>query len=99
MDIYGDDDTRGYWGVWDGWGKGLLPRQQEPRFFAGMSPHLGVSQVPRPLPIGLHKFLDGVAKPDAHYLFWYTPDINGNKPRWGGGVIKKLLKSPALIGE
>ena len=26
------------------------------------------------------KFLEGVAKPDAHYLCWYTPDINGNEP-------------------
>jgi hypothetical protein len=24
-----------------------------------------------------YKFLEGVAKPDAHYLCWYTPDING----------------------
>ena len=27
-----------------------------------------------------YKFLEGVAKPDAHYLCWYTPDINGNEP-------------------
>ncbi len=45
-----------------------------------MSPRLGVSQVPRPLPVGLHKFLEGGAKLDAHYLCWYTPDINGNEP-------------------
>ncbi len=24
-----------------------------------------------------YRFLEGVAKPDAHYLCWYTPDING----------------------
>jgi hypothetical protein len=24
-----------------------------------------------------YKFLEGVAKPDAHYLCWYTPDIDG----------------------
>lgn len=24
-----------------------------------------------------YKFLDGVAKPDAHSLCWYTPDVNG----------------------
>jgi hypothetical protein len=24
-----------------------------------------------------YKFIEGVAKPDAHYLCWYTPDING----------------------
>jgi hypothetical protein len=23
-----------------------------------------------------YKFLEGVAKPDLHYLCWYTPDIN-----------------------
>jgi len=22
-----------------------------------------------------YKFLEGVAKPDAHYLCWYTPDM------------------------
>jgi len=27
-----------------------------------------------------YRFLEGVAKPDAHYLCWYTPDINGNEP-------------------
>jgi len=27
-----------------------------------------------------YKFLEGVAKPDAYYLCWYTPDINGNEP-------------------
>jgi len=27
-----------------------------------------------------YKFLEGVAKPDAHYLCWYTPDIDGNEP-------------------
>jgi len=27
-----------------------------------------------------YQFLKGVAKPDAHYLCWYTPDINGNEP-------------------
>jgi Nuclease-related domain/UvrD-like helicase C-terminal domain/AAA domain len=27
-----------------------------------------------------YKFLEGVAKPDVHYLCWYTPDINGNEP-------------------
>jgi len=27
-----------------------------------------------------YKFLERVAKPDAHYLCWYTPDINGNEP-------------------
>ena len=27
-----------------------------------------------------YKFLEGVAKPDAHYLCWYTPGINGNEP-------------------
>jgi hypothetical protein len=27
-----------------------------------------------------YKFLEGVAKPDAHYICWYTPDINGNEP-------------------
>ena len=24
-----------------------------------------------------YKFLEGVSKPDAHYLCWYTPDIDG----------------------
>jgi hypothetical protein len=42
-----------------------------------MSPRLGVHPTPPALPVGLHKFLEGVAKPDAHYLCWYTPDING----------------------
>ncbi len=27
-----------------------------------------------------YKFLEGVAKPDAHYLCWYLPEINGNEP-------------------
>jgi len=27
-----------------------------------------------------YKFLEGVAKPDAHYLCWYLSDINGNEP-------------------
>ena len=27
-----------------------------------------------------YEFLEGVAKPDAHYLCWYTPDINGTEP-------------------
>ncbi len=27
-----------------------------------------------------YKFLEGVAKPDAYYLCWYTPDINGKEP-------------------
>jgi hypothetical protein len=27
-----------------------------------------------------YKFLEGVAKPDAHYLCRYLPDINGNEP-------------------
>jgi hypothetical protein len=55
-------------------GEGLLPWQQEPRPLAGMSPRLGVRQVPRlrakthfgvqarALPIGLHNFIEGVAK-------------------------------------
>jgi len=27
-----------------------------------------------------YKFLEGVAKPDIHYLCWYLPEINGNEP-------------------
>ena len=27
-----------------------------------------------------YRFIEGVVKPDAHYLCWYTPDINGNEP-------------------
>ena len=27
-----------------------------------------------------YKFLEGVAKPDAHYLCWYLPEVNGNEP-------------------
>ena len=27
-----------------------------------------------------YKFLEGVAKPDTHYLCWYLPEINGNEP-------------------
>ena len=27
-----------------------------------------------------YRFLEGVAKPDVHYLCWYLPDINGNEP-------------------
>ncbi len=27
-----------------------------------------------------YKLLEGGAKLDAHYLCWYTPDINGNEP-------------------
>ncbi len=57
--------------------KSFYPGSRTPRPLAGMSPRLDVSQVSRPLPAGLHKFLEGVAKPDAHYLCWYTPDING----------------------
>ncbi|MGD0918268.1 MAG: nuclease-related domain-containing protein [Thermodesulfobacteriota bacterium] len=27
-----------------------------------------------------YKFLEGVAKPDAHYLCWYLPEVNGKEP-------------------
>ena len=27
-----------------------------------------------------YKFLEGVAKPDAHYLCWYLPEVNGKDP-------------------
>ena len=27
-----------------------------------------------------YKVLEGVAKPDSHYLCWYLPEINGNEP-------------------
>jgi hypothetical protein len=27
-----------------------------------------------------YKFLEGVAKPDAHCLCWYLPEVNGNEP-------------------
>jgi len=30
-----------------------------------------------------YKFLEGVAKPDAHYLCWYLPEINGKEPDRG----------------
>jgi len=43
--------------------KAFYPGSEKPRPLAGMSPRLDVSQVSRPLPAGLHKFLGGVAKP------------------------------------
>jgi len=27
-----------------------------------------------------YKFLEGVAKPDAHYLCWNLPEVNGKEP-------------------
>jgi hypothetical protein len=27
-----------------------------------------------------YKFLEGVAKPDAHYFCWYLPEVNGKEP-------------------
>ena len=27
-----------------------------------------------------YKFLERVAKPDAHYLCWYLPEVNGKEP-------------------
>jgi len=27
-----------------------------------------------------YKFLEGMGKPDTHYLCWYLPEINGNEP-------------------
>lgn len=27
-----------------------------------------------------YKFLEGVAKPDVHYLCWYLPEVNGKEP-------------------
>ena len=26
------------------------------------------------------KFLESVAKPDSHYICWYTPDVEGQGP-------------------
>ena len=57
--------------------KAFYPGSGKQRPLAGMSPRLGVRPMPLVLHVGLHKFLEGVAKPDAHYLCWYTPDING----------------------
>ncbi len=37
---------------------------------AGMSPRLGVRPTPPALPVGLHKFLEGVAKPVKLWGYW-----------------------------
>jgi hypothetical protein len=43
--------------------KAFYPGSGKRRSLAGMSPRLGVRPTPPALPIGLHKFLEGVAKP------------------------------------
>ena len=78
--------------------KAFYPGSRTPQPLTGMSPHLGVSQVSRPLTAGLHKFLAGVAKPDAHYLCWYTV-TSYNKARrnlLGHSVIDLLGVSKSL---
>jgi len=57
--------------------KAFYPGSGKQRPLAGMSPRLGVRPMPPTWPVGLHKFLGAVAKPDAHYLCRYTPEING----------------------
>ncbi len=43
--------------------KVFYPGSRTLQSLAGMSPRSDVSRVSRPLPAGLHKFLEGVAKP------------------------------------
>ena len=43
--------------------KAFYPGSGKRRPLAGMSPRLGVRPTPPALPVGLHKFLEGEAKP------------------------------------
>jgi hypothetical protein len=47
--------------------KAFYPGSGKRRPLAGMSPRLGVRSTPPALPVGLHKFLEGVAKPFGLY--------------------------------
>ena len=72
--------------------KAFYPGSGKQRSLAGMSPRLGVRPTPPALPVGLHKFLEGVAKPDAHYLCWYTVTSynKAQKNLFGHSVIDLL---------
>ena len=55
--------------------KAFYPGSGKQRPLAGMSPRLGVRPTPPAFPVGLHKFLEGVAKPDARGTFQRSTEM------------------------
>ena len=68
------------------------------KLLAGMSPRLGVSQVPRALPMGLHS-TEGEIIPRA-LINWGVRDGDGYQPVNENGLVKNLLSfSSEGLGE
>jgi hypothetical protein len=62
--------------------KAIYPGSGKQRRLAGMSPRLGVRPMSPVLPVGLHKFLEGVAKPVGFVGLLSSLGLSGRRVHW-----------------